>query len=44
MLFWQLIGMTLLLRHRITTRRILADVELTRRPVHHSATRGMNNR
>ena len=44
MLFWQLTGMTLLLRHRITTRRILADEELTRAPMHHRATRGMDNR
>ena len=44
MLFWQLTGMTLLLRHRITTRRILADEELTRAPMHHRAARGMDNR
>jgi Lysylphosphatidylglycerol synthase TM region len=44
MLFWQLTGMTLLVRHRITTRRILADEELTRRPTSHAAPRRVENR
>lgn len=38
MLFWQLAGMALLVRHGISTRRILADEELTARQ-HRPATR-----
>jgi hypothetical protein len=34
MLFWQLAGMALLVRHGITTRGILADAELTERARH----------
>jgi hypothetical protein len=39
MLFWQLAGMAMLVRQGISTRRILADAELTNRNVHHAATR-----
>jgi uncharacterized protein (TIRG00374 family) len=38
MLFWQLTGMILLVRHGISTRRILADEELTNRSLHRAAT------
>ena len=34
MLFWQLVGMALLVRHGVNTRRILADTELTDSTVH----------
>jgi hypothetical protein len=37
MLFWQLVGMALLVRHGVTTRRILEDLELTDRRVHDRA-------
>jgi hypothetical protein len=37
MLFWQLAGMALLVRHGVTTRRILEDRELTDRRVQNRA-------
>ena len=39
MLFWQLTGMALLVRHGISTQRILADEQLTNRPMHQATTR-----
>ena len=38
MLFWQLAGMALLVRHGISTRLILADQELTRPTMHQTTT------
>ena len=39
MLFWQLAGTALLVRHGVTTRRILHDRELNEQRVHHLTTR-----
>ena len=39
MVFWQLAGTTLLVRHGITTRRILDDAELTDQRAHQTRTR-----
>ena len=39
MLFWQLAGTALLVRHGVTTRRILHDRELNQQRVHHLTTR-----
>jgi hypothetical protein len=34
MIFWQLAGTALLVRHGVTTRRILDDAELSPEPAH----------
>ena len=39
LLFWQLAGTALLVRHGVTTRRILHDRELNEQRVHHLTTR-----
>ena len=42
MLFWQLVGMALLVRHGITARRILDDAELAAPRLHEPATRAVH--